>query len=385
MKNKFYLLFVSFLFINCFTSCNNDTTAPTQSPLGEQPLKLADILDSLRYEFDLPALGAAIITANNILDAQAVGCRRYGGEQNITNNDQFHIGSNTKAMTSALMGIFVDEGKIDWSTTLKDIFPEFEENMRDEYRDVTVRDLLAHSGGFVRESGVYPVSGTPKEKRLEVVRWAIRQPHAAQRGVHLYSNVGYIIAGAIIEKMAGGQYEELLIERILSPLGVTTAGFGAMGTPGIEDQPLQHRVNSAGEVTVIHPGPGSDNPEIYSPAGRLHLSVGDWAKYIQFVLQAETGNSGLITAQTAAELTSKVVRMGGETYYGYGWVNFETEWGGDKTLFHNGSNTKNYSEAWLALNKDFAVIVVTNQYGGNTDTYISTVVERLIDFYLENN
>ncbi|MGH7456712.1 MAG: serine hydrolase domain-containing protein, partial [bacterium] len=103
--------------------------------------RLATLLDSLRYALDLPALAGAIVTDDSIIEAQAVGCRRYAGPANVTVNDRFHIGSNTKAITAVLLGLLVDEGRVSWTTTLPTIFPEHASSMRSEYRNVTVRDL----------------------------------------------------------------------------------------------------------------------------------------------------------------------------------------------------------------------------------------------------
>lgn len=196
------------------------------------------------------------------------------------------LGSNTKATTAVLLAVLVDEGRVSWTTALPAIFPEYANTMRPEYRDVTVRDLLSHSSGLMRDATRKFKTGTPRDQRAELVAWALAQSPAKPRGQYLYSNIGYGIAGAIAEKLAGRSYEELLIERVLQPLGITTAGFGPAGTLGLEDQPLQH-TNSH---SPIEPTPDADNPPIFSPSGRLHMSIGDWARFVQWVLAAEAGH-----------------------------------------------------------------------------------------------
>lgn len=340
--------------------------------------QLATLLDSLRYALDFPALAGAIVTDDSILDAQAVGCRRYGGVENVTVNDQFHLGSNTKAITAVLLGVLVDQGLVSWDSKLPSIFPESAGTMRDEYRSVTLRNVLSHSAGFMRDPALGLHTSTPKEQRAEVVAWALSQPPAVPVGQYLYSNLGFIIAGAIAEKFTNRPYEDLLIERVLQPLGITSAGFGPMGTPGLEDEPLQHTNSHA----PIEPTPSADNQPIYSPAGRLHLSIADWARYARWVLAAEAGHQTLLRPETARALTTGVVSTGGGGYYAFGWGVWNATWAGGKALTHSGSNTLNYSEAALAPNRRFGVIVATNQGPGTEADPLSPAVNRLINFHL---
>lgn len=376
MKRYTILLLTTLFFSSCEgLLLDTDEKKPPMPTTHESPL--ATLLDSLRYALDLPALAGAIVTTDTIVDAQAVGSRRYAGPMNVTNDDCFHLGSNTKAITAVLLGVLVDEGRVSWTTTLPAIFPEHASVMRSEYQNVTVRELLSHSAGFVRDAARSFETGAPREQREEMVAWALTQPPATTCGRFLYSNLGFSIAGAIAEKLADRPYEELVIERVLQPLGITTAGFGPMGTIGKEDQPLQHTTSHS----PIEPTLDSDNPPIYSPAGRLHMSIGDWARYIQWVLTAETGQQNLLRPETARALTNPVVSDGTGAQYALGWSVFNSAWANGKVLAHNGSNGMNFSEAVVAPNRRFAVIATTNQGPGSSVNPTDPAVGRLIDFY----
>jgi CubicO group peptidase (beta-lactamase class C family) len=215
---------------------------------------------------------------------------------NVTNNDQFNLGSNTKAFTGALIGILIDEGLLDWETTLAEIYPGYANSMRPEYKDVSIINLLSHSSGFKRVPTTSPSNGTPREQRVEMMAVSITEPPAMARGLYLYSNLGYNILGAIAEKLTNQSFEDLMTAKVFQPLGIGTAGFGPMGIPGLEDQPLQH----TNGCSPLQPTPDSDLPPIYSPSGRLHMAIGDWAKFIQWVLAAEAGHQTLVSSQTAA-------------------------------------------------------------------------------------
>lgn len=341
--------------------------------------KFATVLDSLRYALDLPALAGAIMTDTGIAEAAAVGCRRYGGEMNVTVDDQFHLGSCGKSFTAVLIGVLVDEGKIEWTTTLPEVFPEYASTMRPEYRDVNLLDILSHSAGFMRDPDIRPHSLSPRDQRAEVVAWALNQPPAAQRGQELYSNLGFIIAGAVAERVADRSYEDLLMEKVIQPLGLTTAGFGEMGTAGLEDEPLQHTTNHSPIVAA----PDARLQVISNPAGGLYMSVGDWAKYCRWVLACESGRAALLKPETARTITNPVVVLdsyGGGSALGWG-VEMNT-WAVGKTLVHTGSNGYNYAEVVLAPNRRFGVVVMTNQGAGTAYNPIGPAVDRLINLHL---
>jgi CubicO group peptidase (beta-lactamase class C family) len=346
--------------------------------------RLTTILDSLRVALDLPALAGAIVSDTGIVEAGVVGSRRYGGPANVTLNDKFHLGSCGKAFTAALMGALVDDGLVTWTTTLPAIFPEYAQTMRAEYRAVTVRDLLSHSAGLVRDpiNGLALRSGTPREQRAEVVAWALAYPPLKPRGQYEYSNLGYIIAGAIIERLANRPYEDLVMERIVLPLGITTAGIGAMGTPGKEDQPLQHTPSHA----PILPTADAHLLAIYNPAGMLHMSIVDWGKFVQWVLASEAGHQTLLRPETARAMTTPAVAIGSDGFYALGWggANYEM-WSGGRSLNHSGSNGYNYATAALAPVRRVGILVMTNEGATGDEWLLGPAVVRLIYYQLNAN
>jgi len=339
--------------------------------------RFATILDSMRYALDMPALAAAIVTDDSTLELAAVGSRRWGGPANVTVADQFHLGSDTKAFTATLIGVLVDEGRLSWTTTLPEIFPELATTMRPEYRDVTVREILSHSAGLLRDASPTFTRGTPRDQRADLVAWALRQPPIGPRGQYSYSNVGYSVAGAIAERLADGQYEDLLMAKVLQPLGITSAGFGPMGTPGLEDEPLQHTNSHA----PVEPTPDADNPPIYAPAGRLHMAVGDWARFARWILASEAGHQTFLRPETARMLTDSAVPVPGVGAYALGWLVLQRAWAGGRSLQHNGSNELNYAEIALAPVLRCGILVATNQGPGVLDNPTDPVVARLIGYY----
>ena len=258
-------------------------------------------------EHNLPALAVVVVKDGRICDRVAVGIRKWGDPTPVTTNDVFHIGSSTKSMTATLTAILIDEGKLNWNTTLADIFPELKGRMDKQYETVTVEQLLHHRGGV---PGAPPAAawkraweeiGTPTQQRREFIEAVLCQPPEAAPGTKMiYSNQGYAIVGAMLEKVMGLDYETLITEKLFKPLHMDTAGFGPPGTTNTVDQPWGHIRKLFMTIPMQ-----ADNPPAIASAGRVHCSLDDLARFALFHLQrkcnqrpVEAGNAGQTSCAT---------------------------------------------------------------------------------------
>ncbi len=339
-------------------------TKPAEPQGAPQPLEGS--LEPIRKKHDLPALAAAVIVDGRLLALGATGVRKAGTNVAVTRNDCFHVGSCTKAMTGTLLAILVERGKLRWETSLAEALPDLAERMDPGYREVTVRHLLCHRAGVVANTppgksfGEFlHLSGTDIQQRLAYVRSVLEVPPQARCGEkYIYSNAGYAVAGAIAERVTRTAWQKLMRQMIFEPLGMKTAGFGAMGTPGKVDQPWQH-VLKDGEHHPIGPGRMSDNPMVIGPAGRVHCSLGDWAKFVAAHLNGPKGRTCPLRLKGETWRILHEPPFGGA--YAMGWAVAGRIWGGGDVLTHAGSNTMSYAVVWMAPKRDFAVLVATNQ------------------------
>lgn len=346
-------------------------------------LDVTRLVDSIRVAFDLPALGGAIVTANNATYAIGVaGTRRVTGGNAVTRADLWHLGSNFKAFTSMLAAIAVDRGRLSWSTTIAQAFPELGATIRTEYRAVTLRDLLSHQSGVVRDAPGSAISGaTRTAQRNAVTAWAVQQPPLTPRGTYNYTNVGYIIAGAMIERALGASFEDAMVANVFAPLGIVDAGFGPQATTGSTAQPVAHRL-VGGQWLMLE---NFDNPPVYASPGGTHMSIGSWARFLQEVLRMEAGTATLASLSAERETTASISTVGGTDTYGMGWIITSRGWANGRTLTHNGTNTGNHSVTWMAPLRGFAVLAVTNSYdpattNSRTARALDALVSRLISF-----
>ncbi|MBY0458619.1 MAG: alpha/beta fold hydrolase, partial [Gemmataceae bacterium] len=310
--------------------------------------RLADQLDAIRTKAQLPALAGGFVSGGRVTVA-ATGVRANGNPTPVTAGDQFHLGSNGKAMTATLAAILVDRGKLNWNTTLGQMFPELRKAMSPAYRNVTLEQLLNHRSGFRDENvsedllaRVLAFTGNGSQARAFFLKDILATP-AGTAGEFSYSNVGYTLAAAMMERATGNAYEWLMRKHIFDPLGMTSAGFGPPGR-GRLDQPVGH--DEGGNPVGI--GPGSDGPAAINPAGLMHMSMDDWSKFLRVHLGGVVNGVNLLSAASLAKLHTPDPRPtdfpNGERY-GFGWVTVQTEYG--PALWHNGSNGFWYSEALL--------------------------------------
>jgi len=294
-------------------------------------------LEPIRQKHRLPALAGAIVTEKGAVAIGAVGA---------TTNALWHIGSDTKAMTATMIAVLVHQGRLKWETTVGEVFPDAPEALR----KVTLLHLLSHRAGLPSNLSWGKLAATKqpvREQRRQAVLTATLQSAPGEK--YAYSNLGYVIAGAMAEQTMNASWEELMRKLVFEPLGMKSVGFGGVG-PG---QPCGH--TAQGKPVL----PLADNPPVLGPAGRVHCTLADWSKFIADLLRGLRGEQALLPAEFYRKMMTPP--FGGD--YALGWIVTERKWGGGKVLTHNGSNTMNYSVAWVAPKRGFAVLVCTNQGG----------------------
>src|SRR6185369_4570661 len=96
----------------------------------------------------VPGMVAALVTSDGIKLVGAVGVRKRGTEVPLTLNDHWHLGSDTKAMTSTLIARLVEHGSLKWDATVADVFPDLAREIHPDFQKVTLLQLLSHRAGL---------------------------------------------------------------------------------------------------------------------------------------------------------------------------------------------------------------------------------------------
>ncbi len=349
-----------------------------QDSPGEKEIN--DILEPIRQKHKLPALTGAIVTSKDLKAIGAVGVRKTGMDIPVTLKDKWHLGSDTKAMTAMLIGALVEQGKLKWETTLEEVFPGIATSLHPKLRKVTIIHLLSHRAGLIANILwlAVPVTGTIQDQRRTVLKMAASAKLLSDPGSKYdYSNLGYVIAGAMAEKVTNTSWEDLITKTIFEPLGMKSVGFGGTGTPGKIDQPWGHGPKGK---PVSGNGPKMDNPLVLGPAGTVHCTLEDWSKFVIDQLRGARGEPALLQPETYTKLHTPPF----DGNYSLGWLVTERDWSGGTVLTHAGSNTMNFAVVWLAPQRDFAVLVCTNQGGPAAQKACDEAAGELIKLHLKD-
>jgi CubicO group peptidase (beta-lactamase class C family) len=358
-----------------------------------EPRSLDGILEPYLKRHSLPAIAAAVFKDGVIIAAGSVGTRRAGEMIPVTIHDRYHIGSDTKAFTSLLAGQFVQAGKLRWHSTLAEVFPELKSSMNSEFAKITLEELLSHSSGLSDASiadivtGSYLQDGNMDEVRYWIVKQLAPKPLDHPRGSKFdYSNLGYTLAGAVLERIGKKTWEELIEERIVKRMDLKTAGFGAQASLGKVDAPLGH-VLVGGNPKAMLAGPNGDNPLIIGPAGTMHLSVLDFAKWVAWHAGEGKRTPALVSPPIVKKLHTPVISTGvrdnappgtpktGE--YALGWGIVQEAWADTPSVTHTGSNNMNLASATFWPGMDFGFVLMTNIAGRGADEAFRKLSEEL--------
>ncbi len=301
-----------------------------------------------------PAVGVAIVEDGTTWTG-AAGLRRDGADVAVAPDDLWHVGSLGKAMTAFLAARLVEAGRIGWDDGPGQVLGDVSPPIHADLGDVTLTELLTHRSGMVpnlgllstrRLAGDRAARDVMADRRAYAARVLGRAP-AGARGDYLYSNAGYVVAGAMLEAAAGASWERLLAQEVFGPLGMTDAGFGAPGRAGALNQPLGHRTWLWGP-RLAEPGPRADNIPALGPAGTVHLSLGDMGLWLRAHLDRDPA---LLSPEGWARLHTPPAGSD----YAPGWVVRP-----DGRLWHNGSNMLWYAEATIWPGAGRGLFLVAN-------------------------
>ena len=284
---------------------------------------------------------------------------------------RWHLGSNTKAMTAALYARLVERERCRWEATLPALFPGMA--IDPAWHDVRVEELMTHTAGMTDEA----IDGAWLEARhrdaapVRVQRRAfaaaiLGAPPRGERGRYRYGNAHFVILGAAVEQAVDADWEDVLRRELLAPLGMAETGFGAPPRDG-----LWGREEAGGALRAVDPTGVADNPPVLWPSGGIHLTAGDYARFLSLFLRE---GAPLLRADTLAHLLTPAAAGAG---YAGGWLLAGAPDRPDAVLAHDGSNTLWYATARVerAAGRGYAAVV--NRGGDSGAAITARLLARL--------
>jgi CubicO group peptidase (beta-lactamase class C family) len=337
----------------------------SQSAAGVDLAGLDAYYAQMVEDWDVPGASIGIVKDGKLIFTGNYGVMETGRDQGPDENTLYAIASNSKAFTSAIIGMLVQEGKLDWDDKVQKYLPYFEVYDPWVSSQVTIRDILSHRVGLGTFSGdnIWYKSEWPAS---EIIKRIKHVPQVFEfRAGYGYSNLMFITAGEIIETVTGKSWAENVRERILKPLGMdrTIASLGQLDQMGNYATP---HARKDGENYAI-PWANWDN---VAATGGLISSVADLSKWVIFNLNhGILGQDTLLTPATR----NNVWRPHNNFYvdhtqendfnmhfsaYGLGWG--LRDYHGRMMVRHTGGYDGMITAITLIPDENLGVIVLTN-------------------------
>jgi CubicO group peptidase (beta-lactamase class C family) len=270
-------------------------------------------------------------------------------------------------MTASVAAMLVEDKLLEWNTTIGATFPELAVAMHPAWRGVTLEQLLLHRGGAPHEPpadlwvAAKARTGTPTEQRWNFVKGVLgHEPEKPPGTEWIYSDAGYAIVGAMMERVSGKPWEELLRTRLFEPLGLKSAGFGEPATLGKVDQPWGHRSEEP-PFKPVPPGPDADNPPAIGPAATVHMNIADFARYAAWHVAGDRGGESKLLTDESFQKLHTAPPEGHR--YAMGWAPLKRKWAGGLALMHSGDNEMFYAVMWLGPSQDTCFVAACNADG----------------------
>ncbi|MDH5365012.1 MAG: beta-lactamase family protein, partial [Dehalococcoidia bacterium] len=317
---------------------------------------MVEQLEQQREALHVPGMAIAVVKDDEVVLAHGFGVTNIDTETPVTPETIFAIGSSTKAFTATLVGMLVDEGKMDWDNPITDYLPYFTLNIEsdDENVETTIRDLLCHRTGYPRMGLLFASGEIPRE---EVLRAAtVAEPYTQFREKFYYSNVMYMAAGVAAARAAGTDWDILIAERIFEPLvmeSTSTSISQAQTDPRLS---LGYLWDEDLQAYKHKPMRNVDN---IGPSGSINSNVLDMAQWLRLQLgMGQYEGLRLISEEQLRETWTSQIEITEGVSYGLGWM--LREWEGQPVVEHGGNIDGFSAEVALLPESNLGFVLLTN-------------------------
>lgn len=339
--------------------------------------ELRALVEQERERFGANALSVVVVSAGDVVVADGFGLRDVEQDLPATAQTLFAIASDTKAFVAAACAVLVDEGRLEWDRPVREYLPEFRLMDAMATEQVTVRDLLSHRTGLPRHDALNVWGGARLPLDEVVRRLRHLQPSAPLRQTWQYNNLAYVTAGHLLGVLTGGDWTDVVQERLLDPLGMTATCFDRAVAEKTGDLAVGY--SDAGPVPLRSDGRRG-------PAGGILSNADDMARWVLARLGRPTADGARVLSDAALrELhTPSMVEPTGFAAFpeivktGYAFAASTFGYRGLRVVHHGGNIDGFASDVLLAPDEGHAVVVLSNATGsGVRDALPLAVLDRL--------
>jgi CubicO group peptidase (beta-lactamase class C family) len=357
------------------------------------PAQIESVVQRTIKAFDVPGIAVGIIKDGKLVHAKGYGVRSLQTEVKMNENTLFGVASNSKAFTTAALGMLADEDKLKWDDPVIDYIPEFRLYNPYVTSVFSIRDLVTHRSGLGLGAGdlmFWPDSSDFSVKDI-IRNLRYLKPVSGFRTKYDYDNLMYIVAGEIIARVSGVSWEEFVEVRIMKPLQMdnSAASYERLkdksnvidphapldGKVGVIKRDWSPTANAAGGIYT--------NVVDLSKWLIMHMNDGKYGPGLSQTLISESAHDQMWTPQTIIPVNMRNRSVAGRAYnthfnsYGLGW--FISDVKGYKQVGHSGGLAGTVTLVTLIPELKLGIIVLTNQQSGAA---FNAVTNSIKDSYL---
>jgi CubicO group peptidase (beta-lactamase class C family) len=334
----------------------------------------------------------AVIEKDRVIYAKGFGYRNLENKLPVTPNSLFAIGSCTKAFTASLLGMFRQEGKLDFDKPVRTYLPELKFYKNEMNENISLRDMMCHRTGLPRHDfSWYFFTSSSRDSLIQRIQYL--EPSAGVREKWQYNNFMFLAQGVLAEKLSGKTWEQNVREKIFLPLNMTHSVFSIEDLLRSEEPATGYSVKKDSIIKKT----AYFHIDAMGPAGSINSSVLDMSKWvITWIHGGKYMGKEIIPASYVNEAISSQMIVGAglpdkekkDLYfsnYGFGW--FLASYRGHYRVEHGGNIDGFSANTCFFPSDSIGIIVLTNQESSTVPAIVRNLIaDRLLSLkYLDWN
>lgn len=329
-------------------------------------------------EWQVPGAAISVVEKNKIIMTGGFGYRDYESKNPVTKHTAFAIGSCTKSFTASLVDHLLKDFNLDLDAPVTNYFPELKFYNNELTANVTLKDMLSHRTGLPRHDYAWYSGGMgSRDSMVKLIRYL--EPGAPLRQTFQYNNLMYVVVARLLEKAYQKSWEQLMEEKIFSPLAMKSSGAGALNN--IADHANGY-IFKNGKIKKLDFTPVSLSG--IAPAGGIVSTANDMANWLLMwtnqgtfegkkIVRSDFYKQAISSQMIAsANLPSRLIPDYYFFNYGLGW--FITNYRGHYGVGHGG-NINGFSSFVSFLPTDsIGIFVAVNQHNSQAARILSNII-----------
>jgi CubicO group peptidase (beta-lactamase class C family) len=315
--------------------------------------------------WSVPGASIVVVQDGKVLYLKGHGVRQVGKKDPVTPDTLFCLGSCSKAFTTAVMAMLVDEGKLKWDDRARDHLPFFRLSDPLADREVRLRDLVCHRTGVGNCDLLwYRAPWSPQEGVRRLGFLPLARPF---RTAFQYNSTAFTAAGLAAARAAHTDWASLVRQRLLAPLGMKRTCLDAATADREIDRARGHRLDQAGDPEIVQ----AVNARQPDPAGSIHTSARDLVPWLRFHIDEGAFNGKRLVSAGGLRQThtpQMVLRLSAaqralfpdtvQQSYAMAWVVLDHK--GLRLLAHGGAVDGQRAQIILVPEKKLGVAMLSN-------------------------